>query len=95
MAAHIFVHGAAAGLLASGLIPLPFVVLSLSRLIGLRLRDWVSLAWRPLLSTAIMMSVIVLWQSTASPVLGDADFLLLVRLTTVVFGAVIYAVSIL
>lgn len=93
-AMHYGVLGAAAGLLASVLIPLPFVVLSLSRLIGLRLRDWVLLAWRPLLSTAMMVSVLLVWLS-AAPLFPDIIYTPLpMLLSSVLLGAVTYAVSI-
>ena len=92
--AQIIVHAAAAGLLASVLIPLPFALGSLSRLINLSLRDWLSITWRPLLSTAMMGLAIMIWLSFTFPVTGHEGSPLLTLLPSVILGAVTYAVFI-
>jgi O-antigen/teichoic acid export membrane protein len=93
-ALHYGVLGAAMGLLASAVIPMPFVFLFLGRLIGLTLRDWFSIAWRPLLSTAIMSLVLMSWLSLFSPVTGSEGSPLLTLLSSVSLGAVTYALCI-
>ena len=93
-ALHYDVLGAAVGLLLSVVIPMPFVFLSLSRLIGLTLRDWFSIALRPLLSTAMMGLAIMIWLSFASPATGLEGSSLLALLSSIILGAVTYAVFI-
>ncbi len=88
------VLGAAAGLLVSVIIPLPFVLVSLSRLIGLTWRDFLSITWRPLLSTAMMVSVVLIWLSSAAPVPGIIDSPVFVLMSSVFLGAVTYAAAI-
>lgn len=93
-ALHYGVLGAATGLLASLIVPLPFVLVSLSRLIDLSLRDLHSITWRPLLSTAMMVSVVLVWLSSAAPASGIFNSPLFLLVSSVMLGAVTYAVAI-
>jgi O-antigen/teichoic acid export membrane protein len=86
--------GAALGLLVSALIPLPFVLAALSRLIGLCWRDWFSITWRPVLATATMVSVMLAWLSYILPVTSGANSPLVALASSVVMGAATYAVAI-
>ncbi len=93
-ALHYGIFGAAVGMLGSAVIPMPFVFLSLSRLIGLTLRDWFSITWRPVLSTTIMGLVLMIWLSFVSPVTGSGGSSLLILVSSVSLGAVTYSLCI-
>lgn len=56
---HFGTVGAAMGLLASVLIPLPVVMIAVSRMLGASARDWLSLSWRPLIAALAMSLVLV------------------------------------
>lgn len=82
--------GAAMGLLASVLIPLPFVIFAVNRLLGVVARDWLLLSWRPLSAAVGMCVGLLLWQSTGSSFLSFGDQGTVAMLSQVVLGAIIY-----
>lgn len=86
--------GAAVGLLASVVIPLPFVVRAVSRLVGLHAADWGAIAWRPVISSMIMGVILWGWLSIASPGPNFSAPSLFTLLSSISLGAVSYCLSI-
>lgn len=64
---YVGIVGAAFGLLASVVLPLPFVILAINRLVGVTAREWLGLSWRPLLSAVLMCVVLLGWNSMTVP----------------------------
>jgi hypothetical protein len=58
--------GAATGMLIGMIIPFPFVAIALSRLLGLTGKDWLCVARRPILSTAVMAFTVEGWWSATA-----------------------------
>ena len=88
------VLGAAVGALASVVVPMPFVFVAFSRLIGFTFRDWLSLAWRPLLSTVMMCLILAIWLSSAPPVMTLTGVPAGMLLSATALGAVTYSLCI-
>jgi O-antigen/teichoic acid export membrane protein len=86
--------GAAFGLLASVVIPLPFVMVAVSRMLGFTLLDWTSMLWRPLISSAAMGVASAIWAPLMLSGIGLGDAQVLLLLFSVLLGAFTYGACI-
>jgi O-antigen/teichoic acid export membrane protein len=88
-ALHFGVKGAVWGLLVGGIIPMPFIVFALSRILKLSPRVWWAVAWRPVLATLTMLVAVHAWLRTAVDVWPAAPALVLL-LSGVAIGFVTF-----
>lgn len=82
--------GAAMGLLASVLIPLPAVMVAVSRLLGATARDWLALGWRPVISALAMCLVLLGWQIYGGWPLDSRVAQIMALIVPVTMGALVY-----
>jgi len=84
------VRGAAWGLLAGGLLPMPFIVLVMSRMLKVSAFDWLLVTWRPALATLLMIGVVHLWIDFTANIVSSPSYAFVLT-SSIGIGAVVYS----
>ena len=85
--------GAAWSHLAAGVVTLPFSYLAVAKIAGIRLRDLVACAWRPVAASGVMCLAVWFAPIAAGGDRGSYSGLLIGLVITVCWGAIAYGIA--